>query len=329
MPEAERAVGLMAGRTAEWRSTAFGLEIEGDFAVPGLPPATGPPTGPRTVAKLVAEETIRADWPAEGVIRLLEERFDDAPEAARYIDRAPGVGYRLYARHFGHAFVSEDGARVLCAPPDDEPWSWQRFLVGRVLPWAAVLRGREIFHASAVTLEGRAIGFIGPTGAGKSSLAIHLCLAGAGFLTDDVLAVEGDLGTLRAHPGAGIVCVRPAERAVMDADAWRRLGSWLGDSGKSYVAVERVSEPTPLAALYFLAPGEAVDEPIRLIDRPTFATLAGSTFNESILSPQRLRNQLDVCSQMATGVPLYRLAVTPGQGAAELAALVLEHERHR
>src|SRR5436190_998507 len=162
-----------------------------------------------------AAAMLDARWSAAVATRISEERFDAEPAPARSIDHVAGVGYRLYARHFGLALVSEDGALVLCAPPDDEPWSWQRFLVGRVLPWAAVLRGREVFHAAAVTIDGRAVALVGQSGVGKSSLAAHLVLEGAGFLTDDVLAVDRDAGTLRAHPGAGILCVRPAERAAM------------------------------------------------------------------------------------------------------------------
>src|SRR3712207_7852895 len=47
-----------------------------------------------------------------------------------------------------------------CSPPGVAPWRWQRFLVGRILPWAAVLCGLEALHASAVVLDGRAIAFV-------------------------------------------------------------------------------------------------------------------------------------------------------------------------
>src|SRR3954471_20671038 len=149
------------------RARAFGLEIEASFDAPGLPPASGPARGPVTRLELVPAAEIDRDWPATGTERLLEEHFGEGPPA-RTIDAHPDAGYRLYARHFGLARISPSGDRVACAPPEDEPWSWQRFLVGRILPWASVLRGREVFHASAVGCAGRAVAFVGDTGAGKT-----------------------------------------------------------------------------------------------------------------------------------------------------------------
>jgi hypothetical protein len=314
-----------AAAPATWRCDAFGIGIEGDFAAPGLPPASGVPVGPRTAVRVVPASEIEHVWRGEGARRLLEERFDEDPEAARSIDHLPGVGYRLYARHFGLALVAEDGRRVLCAPPDDEAWSWQRFLVGRVLPWTAVLLGREVFHAGAVALGGRAFALVGASGAGKSSLVAHLLLGGARFLTDDVLAIDDAPGMLRAHPGAAILCVRPAEREAMGVERWRRLGPLLGDSGKLYVEVERDQAARPLSGVYFLAPGAAGAAAIEPIDRPDFRLLLGSTFNESLQGPERLRRQFDLCAQLAARVPMFRLRVPRGVSAAELAARVRAH----
>src|SRR3954453_11560833 len=191
MPATSRPDELGERRDPEARRRlrAFGLEIDAGFEAPGLSPAAGSRSGRPVRLDLAAAEEIDRDWPTHGVERVLEERFDDGPPA-RTIDVHPEAGYRLYARHFGLARISPTGDEVLCAPPDDEPWSWQRFLVGRVLPWAAVLRGREVLHASARPPARRALAVVGPTGPGKTSLAIELVRGGAGFLTDDVLALE-------------------------------------------------------------------------------------------------------------------------------------------
>jgi hypothetical protein len=313
---------------APWRANAFGIAIEGDFDAPGLPPATEPLAGPATRVEVVRPDEIDSRWDSSAATRLLEERFDDAEEPARSIDHVPGAGYRLYARHFGLALVSDDGRRILCAPPEDEPWSWQRFLVGRILPWAAVLCGREIFHASAVAADGRAIALVGVSGAGKSSLAAHLVLGGAEFLTDDVLAVDNaDAGMPRAHPGVGILCMRHAEHAAMPAGRWDALGSVLGDSGKLYVEVPRAPSPRPLGAMYFVTRVASAQPPITPVDEPLFGLLVGSTFNESLQSPRRLRQQFELCADIAEHVPLFRLRIAPGVSAAELAETVRAHAR--
>ena len=73
-------------------------------------------------------------------------------------------------------------------------------LIGRVLPLAQHERGQLALHASAVCLEGRAIGFMAPKNYGKSSLAMSLVTAfNAKLLTDDTLIVSPSTGV--ALPG--------------------------------------------------------------------------------------------------------------------------------
>lgn len=307
-----------------WRSRAFGIEIEGSFPAPGLPPARVAGTARPTRLAVVPGHDIDRRWLPGGGQRLLAEHFDDSPQPARTIDHRAGVGYRLFARNFGLAFVSEDGDEVLCAPPEDEPWSWQRFLVGRILPWAALLRGRELFHASAVTVGGGSLAVIGPTGAGKTSLAAQLVLRGAGFLTDDVLALEHDGTAIQAHPGAGIVSVRDGERAAIAAKDWTRLGSELGYSGKSYIELTREDGPAPLRAIYFLS-RTARSPGITAVEAPDPRLLLGSTFIESVQTPARLRNQLSLCADLAQAVPMFTASVTAGLTAADLAQRMLTH----
>jgi hypothetical protein len=307
-----------------WRANAFGLDIDLSFAAPGLPEATGPPGPRRTTADLVPPADIDADWPTDGVERMVEERFGEG-EPARTIDAHPQAGYRLYAEHFGLARLSPSGDRILCSPPDVEPWNWQRFLVGRILPWAAVLRGFEVFHASSVVVDGRAIAFVGATGAGKTSLAIQLVTRGAGFLTDDVLALDHDGGSLMAHPGAAIASVRPAEREAISDDTWRSLGSELGHSGKTYVSVPREERAVPLGAVYFLRASGGPT--IETLERPDPRLLLASTFVMNVRTPERLRNQLDVCAAIVQHVPLFWLEIETGTGARRLAERVEEHVR--
>lgn len=300
------------------RAQAFGLEIDLSFDAPGLPAASGPPVGRPTRAELVPPAEIDRDWPGESE-RVLEETFDDSGPA-RTIDAHPEAGYRLYARHFGLARLSPAGDHIRCAPPEDEPWSWQRFLVGRILPWAAVLRGLEAFHASAVTVGGQALAFVGPTGAGKTSLAIQLAARGAGFLTDDVLTLETGPDGVTAYPGAAIASVRDAERETMAPDLWDRVGEVLGYSEKTYVGLERHESPAALGAVYFLrGEGEAVEP----IERPDPRMLLASTFVLGVRTPERLRRQLDVCAELFRSVPMFWLTVQ--HGSARLAEVVEDH----
>jgi hypothetical protein len=305
------------------RSHAFGLSIEAPFDAPGLPPGPSSATLPRLRLELETREEISARWRPCAAERLLEEELGGSTPA-RTIDHDERLGYRLYARHFGLALISPGGDRVVCAPPGVAAWRWQRFLVGRVLPWAAVLRGREVFHASAVRVGDRAVAFVAPTGGGKTSLALRMVLGGARFVTDDVLALEVARGQVLAHPGAAILSVRPAERAALERAEWRRLGRVLGQSGKTYVAVEREPDPLPLGAVYFLH-WRSGGEPSIERGGVDPAVLLGSSFVASVSTPARLAGLLDVSAAIARDVPLFRVHADPAAGSAPLAARLLEH----
>jgi hypothetical protein len=306
------------------RFRAFGLEIDAAFDAPGLTPAAGPPQGRPVRLDLATQAEIDGAWPAGGTRRVLEEHFDGGPPA-RTIDVHPEAGYRLYARHFGLARISPAGTEVICAPPDDEPWSWQRFLVGRVLPWAAVLRGHEVLHAAALGWGGRAIAVVGATGTGKTSVAVQLVTRGLEFFTDDVLALERRDGDIVAHPGAGIASIRDAERDAMPADILARLGKVLGHSGKTYLEIGCAARPQPLGALYFLARGHSASiEPLERVDP---RLLLASTFVLGVQTPDRLLNQLETCSAIARAVPIFRLTTAAGLDATGTAELLHDHLR--
>jgi hypothetical protein len=315
--------GEELGRTL--RSYAFGLAIESTFAAPGLPDGARPPRGvPATRLGLAPRDAIDMRWRPAAPERLLEEELGGRGKPARTIDHDEQAGYRLYARHFGLALIAPGGGDVLCAPPGVAAWRWQRFLVGRVLPWAALVSGHEVIHASAVRIGDRAVALMGATGGGKTSLALRLVLRGAGFFTDDVLALELRDGGLIAHPGASTIAIRPGEKAALGRRDLRRLGRVLGTSGKTYVAVDREHVPLPLGAVYVLTPRCGVGAEIEPggVDA---RTLLGGSFVSSVTGPARLTRLLEVCAAMAAGVPLFRAYVDPESGSAALAGAIHEH----
>ena len=100
---------------------------------------------------------------------------------------------------------------------------------------------RSVVHGTAVALDGRGILLVGPSGSGKSDLALRLIAQGARLVADDAVVVEASdvpqSGRLAASalPGAvgrlmvdgiGVVMVPAAERPVLLSLAIR-----LGDSG--------------------------------------------------------------------------------------------------
>jgi hypothetical protein len=269
----------------------------------------------------------------------LAERWDrrgaDRVDAFRYangrlmmtVDAHPELGYRIAADGYGRFVVPLSGERVLCAPYRFESWGWQRLLIARVLPLVATLQGLEVLHASGVEVEGGAIGVLADSGVGKSSLAVHLYLRGRPFLTDDLLSLERTPeGEVVAHPGFGIVAVRPAEKHVLTPEDLRRLGSMVSRGSKAHYELQRSSRPLPLRALYLLERTEEGDDV--QIDRqpaPDPLSLLAGTFVRLVQTPARLLNHLDLCAAIAAEVPVFRLAVPPSRSARDTAAVLDAH----
>ncbi|WP_373355767.1 HPr kinase/phosphorylase [Pseudoroseicyclus sp. CXY001] len=62
----------------------------------------------------------------------------------------------------------------------------------------------EVLHASTVAVEGRGLLILGPSGSGKSSLALELMAYGAELVADDRTIVTGEESALFAAAPAAI-----------------------------------------------------------------------------------------------------------------------------
>ena len=220
-------------------------------------------------------------------------------------------------------------AEIRCAPRDLPDWVWQRFLVAQPLPLAALLHGLEPLHAAAVDLDGRAVLLSGTSGAGKSSVLLHLLARGARFLADDVSALEARDDAVVVHPAPRLASVDTAALARLPGEGATRLARLGVLEGEARLLVgPAASAPSRVASIYVLrrtdaAVGLAVAPP-RL--EPA-KVLLGATFNAYVDDPRRLARQLDVTARLARDAVVREVRVPPGAGAAAVAAAVVRAER--
>jgi hypothetical protein len=308
---------------------AFGIELRADFGVPGLLEPAHPGLVPRSRGRHL-ELTVRdavaanADWPGMTAERTFDLRRPDGSPVFT-IDYEPEVGYRVWISGLGQCLIGPEGDRIVCSPPRGRG-RWQ-LLIGQGLPIAAALQGLEVLHASAVRHADMAIAFVAPSGAGKTSTALHLLVRGAAFLADDVVALEAEGDTLMALPGIGLAHAPLTERAALE-HAGVRL-SWPSRTGaKDHVTVALADAPAPLGAVYFLERTPAVSgAEIIPIDPPDPRLLLGATFVAHVPTARRLITQLDVCSRIARTVPLFRVRMPMDGHAADIAERVAGHVR--
>lgn len=299
---------------ADAHGCAFGLELEADFAVPGITdqPAAAAVRGPCRL-ELVEPEALRRSWHGS-------ERLSDRPR----IESNPAGDVLFDPDEFGTFWLSASGRTARCAPSEDQDeWRWQRYLVGQVLPYAAVLHGLEVFHASAIVFGGAAISFSGTTASGKTSIAAQLLLAGASFLTDDVLVVERSSDEVLVHPAAGLLNLRHGSAEQLGAEAVQRLGTPVGaDDDAVRLSVPRHPRPTSLDVFVLLRRTDS--RQVRLSDAAALEPLVllASTFNFLVRTPERLERQLDVCAAIARRARLLAAEIPDGGRIVDLAEAV-------
>ena len=252
------------------------------------------------------------DGVAPAVVSTVVGREDVASGIEAQLDRTP-TGLRLRFDDTGTFDISDEGRCLSWYPTPGSDRELVRVdILGRVLAAATHERGLLCLHGSAVSIAGRAVGFLAPKGSGKSTLAIALASHGARLLTDDTLPVEPDSGLARP----GVHSVRLWNDA---ADHFASLGEWrvgLSDKRTFDTLPDSLVQhhAVPLAALYELIPrdaGEMSDIVRRTMRAPAHGamTLIQHSKLGALLGGAESLRVFDACARVAAAVPVYQLEV--------------------
>lgn len=132
------------------------------------------------------------------------------------------------------------------------------------LPLWLESQGVPVLHGSVVALGERAIGFLGPSGIGKSVLAVELARLGCGFVADDGLVLRrGASGEWRCFHGPPLLRLWPSalrDRLEIAADGLPRVHETIEKRqlrAPGETAAARAAG-LPLAAVYLLGRRPAV-----------------------------------------------------------------------
>jgi hypothetical protein len=283
-------------------ATVFGLDVWSDHPMRYLQGAGAKATG--RVLDVVLDQRCVTLWPSDA--RMISAQRESDGTIAIRIDAHREAGYQLSGPRYGRHVISSDGRRLRCMPQCAAQEDWQRFMIGQVLPFAAAVNGLEVLHAAAVGFGRRALALVGPSGAGKTSLALALCALGGVLLADDVLALERREQQLFAHPGTPAVGVTHREA--------ERLGGRLAgaltlavNERERLIKVPLGAYPLPLRAVLFLEPGSECPIEPKFETVPGAGALLSSTFNFVLDDSKRLVRLLDV-SQLAARQTVQRVS---------------------
>ena len=287
---------------------AHGCTIESTAPIPDLPPIhfdTFPDlrirfeaTGASGGAKLPGEEP----W-FESPYRTA----DGTPVLSAVRDPLGG-GCRIHYAG-GPAFVMDEGGttvRVDCRGASYEDAC--AYLLGPIIGIMLRKRGVLCLHASGVDVGGRACAFVGPAGAGKSTMAAAFAEAGWRVLSDDTLALRRHGAAWLAAPGYPRVRLWPEATAALGlqsapAAAGRRTHLDIG-------ALDRyATESLPLAVVYLIDYDDEGSRP--RIDAVGSANalpeLAANTFASRALTRRQHAGEFAALADLLAAVPTRRL----------------------
>lgn len=315
--------------------SAFGLRLQADRPVPGLTPlVSAAPADTRIWFRAAAPEAARGAledaWYASSFI-----------EAGQPAVRVWKIGNGAYVR-----WRYSDGTEFVVDRAGGDVWAaWPAsstledtvtYLLGPILGFVLRLRGVTCLHASAVAAGGRAIAFVGPACAGKSTTAAAFARLGHPVLADDVVALADEDGRPHVRPAYPQVRLWPESVAMLYgcADALPRLTpNWekrcldLTGRGGRYEP-----RPLPLGAVYVLGErGTRGGAPVeRVKASEALLALVANTHVNYLQDPEARAREFRALGDLVAAVPV-RKAVPP-DGPAELPRFceqVLDDVQHR
>ena len=283
-----------------------GLRLRGDLAVAGA----------ASVANGVVDFEVHLDpsarpeqsAPPGELVAALEE------PGARYA--AALQGEALTVRFFATGEFVVDLARgeIVARPaPGRGEAMAPVLLAGNVLAIVLGLRGAAVLHASAVELNGAAIAFAGPTGAGKSTAAALLCAAGGAIVSDDAARLGEGEGAPLVHHGPHELRLRPQAGPIAD-----RVGGATGATADGRIAVgarPARGAATRLGAIAFPSWPRAAREPsvARLSPRRALESLLRCPRVTGWRAQEPVRAHFVACAGIAQAVPAFSVELPQGR----------------
>ena len=189
--------------------------------------------------------------------------------------------------------------------------SVRHLLLDQVLPYLASSWGGQVFHASAVELGESAVGFLGETGRGKSTLAAAFARRGFRVLTDDSLHVAPGSTGYRVRPwSSGIRLWQDSIQAVWGAEVRSTAVAHYTRKQRVAASAPAPGKEFPLGGIYLLQPPRG-ETTIRIVALPPREACLELTRHAFLLDPSdanRVRELFEGVGEMAESCSFHGLS---------------------
>jgi hypothetical protein len=295
-----------------FRYSVYGLDLASDTALPELDCFAAASAAAAHPIKVHLGVATRRDLgTAHWLLRSALPGGDDLALCGKVEG-----GYLL--RYVGAAdfMVDRAGRELRCTriEPGTSLQTLRHLLLDQVLPLVLNLLGCDVLHATAVETPAGVCAFIGPAGAGKSTLAASFAAAGYSTFCDDCLVVRRNGGIL-CTPGYPGVRLRNDSLAAL-GNLPLKAGAIADSISKHRLVIDAgnfPSSPRRLIAIYRIgrqADGEpglstARIEPLR--GREAFMEAVSSAYVLDVTEPTTLLRHFRFIEQLVAQVPIARL----------------------
>lgn len=292
-----------------WSDISLALPAFGNSRSPGF---GGTGSGLAALAEITLSSADTDFFVREAGSARLNDRWDRGFQYAALPDG------RTYVRgwEMGEFLVGADGASIVCnRQPGIAVDAFEVYLMGQALSFALLKRGFEPLHGTAVVIDGHAVGFLGASGVGKSTLAAAFVRAGFRVLTDDVLVVHGTGEGAMAYPGPSRLKLfsNTAARMAANVSGAVRMN---GARTKLVIPIDDANAhaaPVPLTAIYDVSlptgrPGSQKVSMTTLPRRDAVLALVRAGFNPRFVNRDHLARQFSASVALADRVPVKTLS---------------------
>jgi hypothetical protein len=250
----------------------------------------------------------------------MQEQFDAEPFHRYTFDDGTvwtefyrsGDAYLLRFPELADFEVSADGTEVIAYPtPSADEATVEHLYINQLVPLALSRQGRPTFHASAVTLPGGAVAFLGKTGMGKSTLAASFALGDSEFLTDDALLIEEtDDGCLVQPSHPSLRLWEDSKDALIDPDAPQAAAVSYSNKARLLAgeALTFSDTPQPLLAAFVLGLEDGADVSIReMSGTDRYMSWVENSFLLDITDQELLSQHFEWTNRISSSVPTFAL----------------------
>lgn len=230
-------------------------------------------------------------------------------------DLVPCRGSLFMFEHIGRCLISNGNSIIF------EPFKGvsSEMIATNILGgcMSIILRQRGYFtlHASSVSIHNAAIGFLGGSGWGKSTLAAALHTRGHCVLTDDVMALrleERRCSTPAVIPSFPQCKLTPEAATALGKDPAKLAPLFAHSLKRAYIFKNGFqAESLPLKKLYILAKGDE-HSITHMRPKDAFAHLVRHTRAASLIDSQMMKRHFMQCTQLLDQVPCYQFTRKPG-----------------